>query len=242
MIVFENVSKSYPKTQGAVQNVSFEIKKAEIFGILGESGAGKSTILKMINQLESQDEGNIYIDGINISQFDEKSMRKLRKKIGVIFQNYNLLYNKTVFDNIALALQLKGEKQIEEKVLEALDFVHLRDKKDHYPKQLSGGEAQRVAIARAIVTRPEILLCDEATSALDLKTTQEILNLLKQVQEEFQTTIVFVTHELHAAKAICDRVAVMQEGSLQGIVDVKEIATSKQEQSYYAMVSEVMMQ
>ncbi len=240
MIRFENVSKSYRNTPNAVENLSFHIGKAEIFGILGESGAGKSSVLKMINQIEKQDQGKIYIEQKDVSKLSDTSLRNLRKDIGVIFQSYNLLYNKTVYDNIALPLRLRKRKYYDDKVLEALEFVGLCHKKNHYPKELSGGEAQRVAIARAIVTRPKILLCDEPTSALDQKTGQDILKLLKRIQEDFQTSIVLVTHELRAAKAICDRVAIMQEGKLQGIVPVSKHENEQNQQSYFEMVSEVM--
>lgn len=244
MILLEEVSKYYPNGNEnfyAVKDLSLAIKSNEIFGIVGESGAGKSTVLKLINQLEKQDKGNIMVDGINIAHLSKKDLQIKRQEIGVIFQNFNLLKNKTVYENVAIALKLKNTIN-EEKIVQALAFVNLEDKKDQYPSTLSGGEKQRVAIARAIVAEPKVLLCDEATSALDYQTTQDVLNLLKKVHQTFGTTIVFVTHELGAAKAICDRVAIMEKGELMDIIDVSKKDMQQSKVSYAQFAKEVLVQ
>ncbi|AYV34164.1 methionine ABC transporter ATP-binding protein [Erysipelothrix rhusiopathiae] len=222
MIEFKNVSKHYQgknKTFKALDNVSFEIKQSEIFGIIGESGAGKSTALRLINGLELPDEGAVFIDGTDLKSLSSNALRSLRKEIGVVFQNFNLLGNRTVFDNIALPLRLAKNKDCN-MVSEALCFVHLESKIHHYPAQLSGGERQRVAIARALITKPKILICDEPSSALDPHTTKEILEVLKQINQQFGTTIVIVTHELEVAKMLCDRVAILDNGTLHEVISV----------------------
>ncbi|HEY4537158.1 MAG TPA: ATP-binding cassette domain-containing protein [Erysipelothrix sp.] len=244
MILFENVSKSYPNDKDdfyAVKNLNLRIDKEEIFGIVGESGAGKSTILKLINQLEKQDKGRIFIDGEDIGALSKAKLQKKRQNIGVIFQNFNLLKNKTVYDNVAISLKMQN-KINEEKILNALAFVSLLDKKDQYPATLSGGEKQRVAIARAIVSEPEILLCDEATSALDHQTTLEVLELLEKVQQTYKTTIVFITHELTVAKTLCDRVAIMEKGALKEVVSVNKMKRQKQILNYADYAKEVLVQ
>jgi D-methionine transport system ATP-binding protein len=219
LIEIFNISKNFGNGKSqidAVKNVSLKIDKGEIFGIIGLSGAGKSTLIRCLNRLEDPTEGNIFIDGVDLMQLSKEDLRKERKEIGMIFQHFNLLYQKTVYENIAFPLQLeKMEKtKIDDRVNELLDYVDLKDKKHSYPSELSGGQKQRVAIARAIVNNPKILLSDEGTSALDPKTTHSILNLLKKIRDELDITIVMITHQMEVVKEVCDRVAIMENGQV----------------------------
>lgn len=228
MIRFENLSKTfYNRKQSfeALRNVSFEIGKGDIYGIIGYSGAGKSTLVRMINALETPTSGKVLIDGKDISSLNKKELRTLRKGIGMIFQQFNLLESKTIYDNVAIPLKLNGvsKAKIDERVNELLEFVELTDKKLSYPNQLSGGQKQRVGIARALATNPSILLCDEATSALDPKTTDSILELLKKVNEVFHITIVIITHEMNVIQKICNKVAVMDYGEVVETGDVLSV-------------------
>ncbi len=217
MIQLEHISKSFVTASGtvhAVQDVNLQIGEGEIFGIIGFSGAGKSTLVRCINLLERPTEGRVIVDGEDLTAMDLKKLREVRKKIGMIFQHFNLMRSRTVFQNIAFPLKKSGLSKAEkEKRIESLlELVGLSDKKDAYPSQLSGGQKQRVAIARALANDPKVLLCDEATSALDPQTTQSILKLLKQVNETLGITIVLITHEMAVVKDICDRVAIMEQG------------------------------
>lgn len=217
MIEIKNLSKVYNNGSEdiyAVKNVSLKINKGEIFGIIGLSGAGKSSLIRCLNRLEEPSGGNIIIDGIDITNLNQSDLRDERKDIGMIFQHFNLLAQKTVFQNIAFPLELlkMSKIEIEERVDELLKYVELEDKKHSYPSQLSGGQKQRVAIARALANNPKVLLSDEGTSALDPKTTQSILNLLKKIRKEFGITIVMITHQMEVVKDICDRVAIMEDG------------------------------
>lgn len=217
VIKFENVSKVFDskgKEVLAVDDVSLDVEKGEIFGIIGFSGAGKSTLLRLVNLLEVPTSGKMIVDDKDISTLSNKDLRKLRRRIGMIFQSFNLFSSKTVAGNIAYPLKLGNYKksEIDSKVKEMLKFVGLEDKAKHYPEQLSGGQKQRVGIARALATSPHFLICDEATSALDPETTDEILALLKKVNEEYDITILLITHEMHVIKSICNRVAVMEKG------------------------------
>lgn len=219
LIEIFNISKNFSNGKSqidAVKNVSLKINKGEIFGIIGLSGAGKSTLIRCLNRLEDPTEGNIFIDGVDLMQLSKEDLRKERKEIGMIFQHFNLLYQKTVYENIAFPLQLeKMEKiKIDDRVNELLDYVDLKDKKHSYPSELSGGQKQRVAIARAIANNPKILLSDEGTSALDPKTTHSILNLLKKIRDELDITIVMITHQMEVVKEVCDRVAIMENGQV----------------------------
>lgn len=219
MIVLENVSKTFSSEDNkvhAVNNVSLKIDHGEIYGIIGFSGAGKSTLVRCINLLEVPTEGKVFLNDIELTSLSEVDLRKARKKIGMIFQQFNLFASRTVFQNIAYPLKYSGmgKKEIEKRVHELLDLVDLKDKVDSYPSQLSGGQKQRVAIARALASNPEILLCDEATSALDPQTTLSILKLLKKLNEKFGITIIVITHEMQVVKEICNRVAVMENGSV----------------------------
>lgn len=202
------------RTVEAVKHVSLNVEKGEIFGIVGFSGAGKSTLVRTINLLERPTDGNVSIDGTDITGLKGAELRELRKKIGFIFQGFNLIANVTVGKNIEFALKAGGypESQWSDRVHELLRLVGLESKIDSYPSSLSGGQKQRVSIARALANKPEILLCDEATSALDLETTEGILALLQRINRELGITIVFITHQLDVAKQIFDRVAVMENG------------------------------
>lgn len=219
MIRFEHVNKTFQTKNGpfdALKDVSFEIEKGDIYGVIGYSGAGKSTLIRMVNALETPTSGNVWVEGKDIGTLNQKELRNLRKGIGMIFQQFNLLESKTIYDNVAIALKLNGvsKKDIEKRVTELLDFVELSDKKYSYPGQLSGGQKQRVGIARALANNPSILLCDEATSALDPKTTDSILELLKKINEMLHITIVIITHEMNVIQKICNKVAVMDYGQV----------------------------
>lgn len=219
MIRFEHVSKTFQTKNGpfdALKDVSFEIEKGDIYGMIGYSGAGKSTLIRMVNALETPTSGNVWVEEKDIGTLNQKELRNLRKGIGMIFQQFNLLESKTIYDNVAIALKLNGvsKKDMEKRVTELLDFVELSDKKYSYPGQLSGGQKQRVGIARALANNPSILLCDEATSALDPKTTDSILELLKKINEMLHITIVIITHEMNVIQKICNKVAVMDYGQV----------------------------
>ena len=226
MIQFDNVHKAY-RVNGrdipALQATSLQIGAGEIFGLIGHSGAGKSTLLRLINRLEEPSGGRILIDGEDSTALDARALRRLRQRIGMIFQHFNLLASKTVADNVALPLKLAGElprEAIDARVAALLARVGLSAHADKYPAQLSGGQKQRVGIARALATEPKILLCDEATSALDPQTTAQVLQLLAEINRELQLTIVLITHEMDVIRRVCDRVAVMDGGAIveQGAV------------------------
>ena len=217
MIELTHISKNFAsggRTVHAVQDVSLSIGKGEIFGIIGFSGAGKSTLVRCINLLERPTSGSVTVDGKEMTALSARELRQARKKIGMIFQHFNLMPSRTVFGNVAYPLRgsgLSGE-QIADKVHRLLELVGIGDKAEAYPKQLSGGQKQRVAIARALANDPDVLLCDEATSALDPQTTKAILRLLKDLNEKLGITVVIITHEMAVVKEICDRVTVMEHG------------------------------
>ncbi|WP_141433838.1 methionine ABC transporter ATP-binding protein [Bacillus sp. 03113] len=219
MIEVKNLVKIYETKKGkvtGVDHVSLKVKTGEIFGIVGYSGAGKSSLLRCLNLLEKPTSGEIAVNGVFLTSLKEKQLRKERLKIGMIFQHFYLVSSKTVFENIAFALKAAKtpKKKIEKRVVELLEMVGLSDKRDVYPSQLSGGQKQRVGIARALANNPTVLLCDEATSALDPSTTKSILTLLKKINQELGLTIVLITHEMEVVKDICDRMAVMQDGKI----------------------------
>ncbi|KIO71374.1 methionine ABC transporter ATP-binding protein [Caldibacillus thermoamylovorans] len=235
MIDIKNLTKTYfskDREVKAVDNVSITIHDEEIFGIVGYSGAGKSSLLRCINLLERPTSGKITVDGVDLTKLDNKRLRQARLKIGMIFQHFNLVSQKTVAENIAFALKAsKTQKnKIEKRVDELLDMVGLADKKDVYPGQLSGGQKQRVGIARALANNPKVLLCDEATSALDPTTTKSILNLLKKINKELNITIVIITHEMDVVKEICHRMAIMENGRIVEQGNVYDIFASPKEQ------------
>ncbi|WP_300755142.1 ATP-binding cassette domain-containing protein [uncultured Brachyspira sp.] len=229
MIILENVSKIFKteknKQLNAVNNVSLKIEKGEIYGIIGFSGAGKSTLVRCINLLERPTSGKVYIDGEEITALNPRELRQKRKKIGMIFQQFNLFASRTVFKNVAYPLRYRGlsKDEIEKKVMSLLELVDIKEKAYVYPSQLSGGQKQRVAIARALANDPQILLCDEATSALDPQTTSSILKLLKKLNENLGITIVVITHEMNVVKELCHRVAVMNKGNLIEEGDIFEV-------------------
>ena len=218
MIRIEHVSKTFngKKKISAVKDCNLEINDGEIFGIVGYSGAGKSTLVRLLNQLETVDSGHIYIDDVDITKLKGSELRKERQKISMIFQHFNLMWSRTVLENITFPLEiLKISK--EERIKIATDMankVGLGEKLNAYPSNLSGGQKQRVAIARALVLKPKILLCDEATSALDPKTTDDILELLKSINKEYNLTIVMITHQMETVQKICHRLAVMADGEV----------------------------
>lgn len=217
MIQLKHLTKTFPHPDGgvtAVDDVSIDIHAGEIFGIIGLSGAGKSTLVRLINRLEESDEGEILIDGVELRKLSRKALNAERKRIGMIFQHFNLLQSRSVEDNIAFPLELAGmsKNEIQIRVEETLELVGLSDKAKMHPAQLSGGQKQRVAIARAIANRPKILLCDEATSALDPQTTKSILSLIRQLKETLNLTVIMITHEMEVIRDICERVAVMENG------------------------------
>lgn len=217
MILLENLHKTYQGDTGsleALRGVSAQIREGEIFGVIGKSGAGKSTLIRCINMLERPSSGSVVVDSEELTTMPERQLREVRKKIGMIFQHFNLLSSRTVFDNVAFPLELAGKSpsEIAAAVNPLLELVGLGDKKNQYPSQLSGGQKQRVGIARALANNPKVLLCDEATSALDPQTTHSILTLLKDINQRFGLTIVIITHEMQVIKEICDRVAVIENG------------------------------
>lgn len=234
MIRVENVSKTYTGKQGtveAVKDVSLEISRGEIFGVIGFSGAGKSTLIRLLNGLETVTSGHIYINEKDITTLKRKELLKERQKIAMIFQHFNLLWSRTVEENIAFSLEIAGVPKAERKakVAELIDLVGLTGREKSYPSQLSGGQKQRVGIARALTNDPEVLLCDEATSALDPKTTKDILKLLVEINQELGLTIVLITHEMHVVRQICHRVAVMEEGRVVESGEVIEVFKNPQQ-------------
>ena len=235
MIRIDHVSKVFDTAAGnvhAVNDVDITIQDGEIFGIIGFSGAGKSTLVRCINLLERPTTGKIFIDEDELTGLSEKQLRDVRKKIGMIFQHFNLMRSRTVYQNIAFPLKGSGlsKSEVDKKILSLLELVDLKEKKDAYPSQLSGGQKQRVAIARALANDPKVLLCDEATSALDPQTTKSILRLLKQVNEKLGITIVLITHEMAVIKEVCDRVAVMENGKVVEEGSILDIFSKPQAQ------------
>ncbi|HEX5564426.1 MAG TPA: ATP-binding cassette domain-containing protein [Sporosarcina sp.] len=222
MITLHNVSKSFSFFQ-AIQSVSLSIEKGEIHGIIGASGAGKSTLLRLMNLLEVPDEGEVAVNGQTLTNLSGKQLRQARKSIGMIFQHFHLVANKTVYENVVAALELAKfpRKARRPRVEECLRFVGLGNFIDKYPAQLSGGQKQRVAIARALANNPQVLLCDEPTSSLDPNTTAEILSVLEDINQSFGVTIVIVSHEMEVIKSICNRVTVLNEGQVYDTVSIE---------------------
>lgn len=219
MIELKNVSKTFIKKNSrvtALSNVSLVVPEGKVLGVVGASGAGKSTLIRCVNLLERPTSGDVLIAGRNLTQLKAAELAKARREIGMIFQHFNLLSSRTVAGNVAFPLELSNTShdEIAKRVAELLELVGLTEKANEYPSNLSGGQKQRVAIARTLATNPKVLLCDEATSALDPATTRSILNLLKDINRRFQITILLITHEMNVVKAICDEVAVINEGKL----------------------------
>ncbi len=233
MIQIEGLTKSYATPDGAIaalKNVNLAIDQGDIFGIIGFSGAGKSTLIRCLNRLEEPDTGKIIIGDQEITALNKAQLRQARKKIGMIFQHFNLFDSKTVFENIAFPLAVAGDsrRRINQRVGELLELVQLQDKANAYPMQLSGGQKQRVGIARALANNPEVLLSDEATSALDPKTTYSILELLRSINDRLNLTIVLITHEMDVLRRVCNRVAVLEDGEITETGSVKELFTNPQ--------------
>ena len=244
MIELKNISKDFgsgEKAVHAVRGVSLSIGSGEIFGIIGFSGAGKSTLVRCINLLERPSSGSVFVAGQDLTALSAKDLRAARKKIGMIFQHFNLLSSRTVFDNIAFPLELAGASKevIRSKVDSLLELVGLTDRQFNYPSQLSGGQKQRVGIARALASDPKILLCDEATSALDPQTTKSILELLKDINKRLGITIVIITHEMAVIKEICDRVAVIEGGVIKEQGRVIDVFTNPQSETMKEFVKSV---
>jgi D-methionine transport system ATP-binding protein len=217
MIELQNVEKTYYGKASdihALNKTNLNINAGEIFGVIGQSGAGKSTLIRCINMLEVPTGGRVIVDAKDLTAMNESELRKARQSIGMIFQHFNLLASRTVYQNIAFPLEIQGlsSEDIRSKVEPLLELVGLVDRRDHYPSQLSGGQKQRVGIARALASSPKVLLCDEATSALDPQTTKSILDLLKDINKRMNLTIVMITHQMQVVKEICDRVAVIENG------------------------------
>ena len=228
MIQVENLCKRFETKGGTVEaakNISFSIEKGEIFGIIGLSGAGKSTLVRCLNLLERPTSGTVKVSGKNLTELSEKELRKERQKIGMIFQHFNLLMQRTALDNVCFPMEITGigKAEARKKALEYLRIVGLEEKALSYPSQLSGGQKQRVAIARVLASDPQILLCDEATSALDPQTTKAILELIKEINRDYGITVVVITHEMSVVQEICDKVAVLERGSLVETGTVEEL-------------------
>ncbi|MEZ8784306.1 methionine ABC transporter ATP-binding protein MetN [Vibrio splendidus] len=219
MIKVNQVNKVFyqgTKEINALIDINLQIPQGQIFGVIGSSGAGKSTLIRCVNMLEAPTSGEVIVDGIDLTKLSKSELSEARRNIGMIFQHFNLLSSRTVFNNVALPLELAGRDKaaIEAKVSELLELVGLSDKRDTYPANLSGGQKQRVAIARALASDPKVLLCDEATSALDPATTQSILELLREINRKLSITILLITHEMDVVKSICHEVAIIGDGEL----------------------------
>lgn len=228
MIKVSHLSKTFEIKDGLVEaldDVSFEVNKGEIFGIIGLSGAGKSTLIRCLNLLEKPSSGTVVIDGEDLQKLNEKELRLKRRKIGMIFQSFNLLMQSNVLDNVCFPMEIAGinKQEAKQKALEYLKIVGLESKAKAYPSQLSGGQKQRVAIARVLASNPEILLCDEATSALDPETTKSILKLIKDINQKYNITVVLITHEMAVIQEICNRCVVLESGKLVEENTVEEL-------------------
>jgi D-methionine transport system ATP-binding protein len=245
MIKINNVSKKFKGKASndlvAVNQVNLDIKSGEIYGIIGYSGAGKSTLIRMLNGLEQPTSGSVIVADKNLSELNGSALRKARQEISMIFQHFNILWSRTVAENIALPLEIAGVKKKERsaRVSELITLVGLDGKETFYPSQLSGGQKQRVGIARALANNPKVLLCDEATSALDPETTDSILNLLVDINQRLDLTIVLITHEMHVVRKICHRVAVMEEGKIVEVGEVLDIFKNPTQQVTKRFVSQV---
>ena len=244
MIKLNNITKIFTlpdKKLTALDNVSLHVPKGQICGVIGASGAGKSTLIRCVNLLERPTHGAVIIDDVDLTQLSDAELVKTRRQIGMIFQHFNLLTSRTVFENVALPLELenKSKAEIQEKTTALLALVGLSDKHNVYPANLSGGQKQRVGIARALASNPKVLLCDEATSALDPQTTDSILKLLKDINEKMGLTIVLITHEMHVIREICDRVAVIEGGVILEEGSTVEVFTHPRENTTKEFISSV---
>jgi len=236
--IFEvkNVTKVFSGKNGdftALDDISLKVEKGEIFGIIGMSGAGKSTLVRTLNRLEEVTEGSVLFEGVELGKLGQKDLRLARQQIAMIFQHFNLLSQRTVIQNVMMPMKIAkyDKKVMRARAEEMLRVVGLEDKADAWPNELSGGQKQRVAIARALTTEPKVLLCDEATSALDPKITEEILDLLKDINRRMSLTVVIITHEMSVVEKICDRVAIIDHGKLAEIGDVRQIFTKPESEA-----------
>ena len=236
-----NIGKTFSGGVRALHQIDLDIREGEVFGIIGRSGAGKSTLLRTLNQLERPSEGSIHFEDKDLLGLDAAALRHVRRRIGMIFQHFNLLSSRTVAGNIALPLELASvpKEQIDKRVEELLDLVGLKEQRDRYPNQISGGQKQRVGIARALATEPRVLLCDEATSALDPETTQSILGLLADINRRLGLTIVLITHQMQVIKAVAHRVAVLEDGHLAELGAVADIFTAPKQPITRTLLQEV---
>ncbi|MFV9511361.1 methionine ABC transporter ATP-binding protein [Tepidibacillus sp. LV47] len=244
MIRLHKVKKVYNSNHKeviALKEINLEIQKGEIYGIIGYSGAGKSTLIRLINMLEKPTEGEIWVDGRQMNQLSQKELRKARQEIGMIFQHFNLLWSRTVWENIAFPLEIAGvpKEEIDQRVKELIDLVGLTERANAYPSELSGGQKQRVGIARALANRPKVLLSDEATSALDPKTTDSILDLLQEINRKLGITIILITHEMHVIQKICHKVAVLDQGEIVEEGPVLEVFTHPKQKITKEFVKQV---
>ena len=236
IIRIEDLSKSFYGKQGevvALEKIDLSIRKGEIFGVIGLSGAGKSTLVRCINFLERPTQGRVIFDGKDLSQLNEAELRLARRSMGMIFQGFFLFAQRTAFRNICFPMEIAGvydKQQMQERAMELLDLVGLREKANAYPSQLSGGQQQRIAIARALATNPKVLLCDEATSALDPTTTQSILSLLQDINQQIGVTIIIITHEMRVIEQVCHRVAVIDQSHIVEVGEVKDVFLRPQSQ------------
>lgn len=242
IIEIEKLNKTYKSKTGdvaALSDIDLKVKRGEIIGVIGFSGAGKSTLVRCINKLETPDGGTVKVCGENVTALKHGDLLRLRRKVGMIFQNFNLLQQRTVLKNVTFPLEIakcKREESIK-RATELLEEVKLSDKLKSYPSQLSGGQKQRVAIARALALNPEILLCDEATSALDPETTAQILKLLKEINVKYNLTIVIISHQLNVVKSICDRVAVIDGGFIRETGTVEEVFNSPKSEAAKRLIT-----
>ena len=244
MIRIENLSKTYPLENGAftaIEHIDLTIEDGDIFGIIGMSGAGKSTLVRCINLLERPTTGSITIDGVEVTGLSDRELLKLRRKIGMVFQKFNLLMQRTILDNVALPLEIAGvsKKEREARAAELLDLVGLSNQAKKYPAQLSGGQQQRVSIARALANHPSVILCDEPTSALDSLTTNSILKLLRDLCHQLGVTIIIITHEIGVVQKICNKVAVIDSSVIVEQGNTDDVLSHPQEYITKQLLGEV---
>lgn len=245
LISIEGLSKNYTTDEQkitAVDDLTLHINEGEIFGVIGYSGAGKSTFVRLLNRLEEPSAGQVFMEQKEITALNTKDLRNARQEIGMVFQHFNLLWSRTVKENIAFPLEIAGveKKKREERAMELIELVELSGREDAYPSQLSGGQKQRIGIARALANNPKVLLCDEATSALDPETTTSILNLLVDINQQFGLTIILITHEMHVIRKICHQVAVMEEGRIVEQGEVLDVFTNPKQPVTKNFVNQVM--
>ncbi|MDD6148374.1 MAG: ATP-binding cassette domain-containing protein [Lachnospiraceae bacterium] len=241
MIEIRELNKTFTSggdTVEALQNINLTVNDGDIYGIIGMSGAGKSTLVRCINLLERPTDGQVLIDGVDMTQLSPKQLREKRRNITMIFQGFNLLMQRTCLKNICFPLELAGvnRKEAHQKAMELLELVGLPDKADNYPAQLSGGQQQRIAIARALATNPEVLLCDEATSALDPKTTHQILQLIREIHDKLGITVIIITHQMNVVEEVCNRVAILDHGQVVEEGEVTQIFSAPESEAAKRLV------